>query len=241
MTGIRIGCSGYYYAHWKEKFYPEGTKSSEFFSVYQQYFDTVEVNATFYHNPTQRQVGSWIEKSKPGFVFSFKAPRTITHYKKFIECRNELLLFLRLITPVKEADKLGVILFQSPPSLKCSEDELDGFLHELPPGYSYAFEFRNREYYRKEIYDLLQGKGADFVWVSDPSQKPFEKLIAPFKYMRMHGSGARYASDYSEEELHTIAGKIGSLETDVYCYFNNDYNAYAPHNALRLIQILQEL
>jgi uncharacterized protein YecE (DUF72 family) len=241
MTEIRIGCSGYYYAHWKNRFYPEGTKSTELFGFYQQSFDTVEINATFYHNPTERQVDSWIEKSKDGFVFCFKAPRTITHYKRFVDCRDQLLLFLHLLKPVKEANKLGVILFQSPPSLLYSEELLRGFLDELPPGYRYAFEFRNREYCNEAVYGLLKERDMDFVWAPDPSQESFERLIASYKYIRMHGTGSRYASNYSEDELRVLAGKIRDLKAAVYCYFNNDYMAYAPRNALRLIQILKEL
>ena len=145
MAEIRIGCSGYYYAHWKNRFYPEGSKNTEFFGLYQQFFDTVEINATFYHYPTERQVGTWVERSRPDFIFSFKAPRTITHYKRFVLCRGAILLFLHLIKPVKDAGKLGVILFQSPPSLRYSGEVLERFLNELPSGYRYAFEFRNRE------------------------------------------------------------------------------------------------
>ncbi len=240
MAEIRIGCSGYYYTHWKNRFYPEGSKNTEFFRLYQQFFDTVEINATFYHYPTERQVGTWIERSRPDFVFGFKAPRTITHYKKFVLCREEILLFLHLIKPVKDAGKLGVILFQSPPSLQYSGEVLEQFLNELSSGYRYAFEFRNREYYREDIYDILRKEKMDFVTVPHPDEKPYEEVIAPFKYIRLHGSGARYASNYTEDELRDLAQKIVKLDTDIYCYFNNDYNAYAPHNALRLIQLLQE-
>jgi uncharacterized protein YecE (DUF72 family) len=240
MAEIRIGCSGYYYTHWKNRFYPEGSKNTEFFRLYQQFFDTVEINATFYHYPTERQVGTWLDRSRLDFVFGFKAPRTITHYKKFVLCRDEILLFLHLVKPVKDAGKLGVILFQSPPSLQYSEEVLERFLEELPSGYRYAFEFRNREYYREKIYDILRKKGMDFIWVSDSTEKPFEEVIAPFKYIRLHGSGAQYSSNYTEDELRDLAQKIVKLDTDIYCYFNNDYMAYAPHNAIRLIQLLGE-
>jgi len=241
MAIIRVGCSGYYYAHWKGRFYPGGSKNTELFGLYQTRFDTVEINATFYHNPTARQVESWTGKSRPEFVFSFKAPRSITHYKRLLECRDELLLFLHLIKPVREAKKLGCILFQSPPSLQYSIELLERFTEELPEGYRYAFEFRNREYYCERTYSLLAERAMDFVWVSDPDRLPFERLIAPFKYIRLHGEGSRYASQYSREALFVLAEKIRKMDADVYCYFNNDYNAYAPHDALNLIHLLQEL
>jgi uncharacterized protein YecE (DUF72 family) len=239
MASIHIGCSGYYYDHWKGIFYPSDAKSREFFEYYQEKLFTVEINSTFYHNPTEKQVQSWLQRSKSGFCFSIKVPRFITHKKRFQDCRDPLLLFLHLIVPIRESGKLGVILFQSPPSLQFNIGILESFLNELPSGYRYAFEFRNREYYTDDIYEVLSNREIDFVWVSDPKGDAFEDVIAPFKYIRLHGIRERYTSNYSDEELRELAGKIKAIGKDVYVYFNNDYNAYAPHNALRLIEILE--
>jgi uncharacterized protein YecE (DUF72 family) len=241
MGTVHIGCSGYYYGHWKGNFYPPDAKSHKFFELYQEKFNTAEINSTFYHNPTEKQVLSWLERSKPGFCFSIKAPRFITHRKRFQDCKDPLLLFLHLIAPIRESDKLGAILFQSPPSLQFDMDVLKGFLNELPSGYRYTFEFRNREFYTEDVYKELASREMDFVWVSDPKGQAFEDVIAPFKYIRMHGSGERYSSNYSEDELRELARKIKAIEQDMYVYFNNDYNAYAPNNALQLIQLLKEL
>ncbi|MBN2323766.1 MAG: DUF72 domain-containing protein [Spirochaetes bacterium] len=182
MAVIRVGCSGYYYGHWKVRFYPEGSKNTELFDLYKECFDTVEINAAFYHNPTGRQVESWIGKSGSEFAFSFKAPRSITHYKRFFECRDDIALFLHLIKPVREARKLGCILFQSPLSLQYSVKLIERFTYELPEGYRYAFEFRNWEYCCERIYGLLAERGMDFAWISDQDRSPFERVIAKFKY-----------------------------------------------------------
>ena len=64
---IHVGCSGYYYKHWIGRFYPEACKSTHFFQHYQTYFSTVEINSTFYHYPTEKQIHSWIEKSNDDF------------------------------------------------------------------------------------------------------------------------------------------------------------------------------
>ena len=191
MASIHIGCSGYYYDNWKGKFYPSDAKSQKFFEFYQEKLHTVEINSTFYHNPTEKQVLSWLKRSEPGFCFSIKASRFITHKKRFQDCKDPLLLFLHLIVPIKENGKLGVILFQSPPSLEFNIDVLKSFLNELPSEYRCAFEFRNREFYTDDVYKALSSREMDFVWVSDTKGAAFEDVIAPFKYIRLHGIGER--------------------------------------------------
>ncbi len=239
---IHIGCSGYYYKHWMGLFYPETAKSYQFFTFYQKYFHTVEINSTFYHYPTEKQIQSWLNRSPDKFIFTIKAPRLITHMKRLNNCKDELSLFFRLIKPLEQEKKLGVILFQTPASLSFDIGLLDEFTDVLPPEYRYSFEFRNREYYNKDIYDVLSRRKMDFAYVSESTGKPFKDIVAPFKYFRMHGSGTRYSSNYSDDELHDLADKIirssNNGKNEVFVYFNNDYKAYAPKNALRLIEML---
>jgi uncharacterized protein YecE (DUF72 family) len=241
--GIHIGCSGYYYEHWIGSFYPEGTRSGDFFAFYQEKFSTVELNTTFYHFPREAQVESWNKKSREGFIFTVKAPRIITHVKKLKDCRENLLLFLHLIKPLKESSKLGAILFQTPPSFTCDIKVLEDFVSILPQGYRFACEFRNRALYREDVYGILADKGVDFASVSEKNSVPFDGCIAPFKYFRMHGVQERYASNYSEEDLKSLAGKMLQAwdggKREVFAYFNNDYGAYAPSNAARLREIVQ--
>lgn len=241
---IHIGCSGFCYKHWIGLFYPVNCKTTQFFRVYQEYFNTVEVNSTFYHYPTSKQIDSWILKSKDPFIFTFKAPRLITHRKRLEDCEDSLLLFLHLISPLKENKKLGAILFQTPATLNFNLTVLERFLDILPHGYRYAFEFRNRKFYNEDVYSMFRKKNVDFAYISEAGEVPYDKVIALFKYFRLHGVGVRYASNYSEYYLYALAEKIKyamqNRASEVYVYFNNDYNAYAPHNALRLIQIIKE-
>jgi uncharacterized protein YecE (DUF72 family) len=239
---IHIGCSGYYYDHWVGGFYPEGTRPGGFFDLYRERFATVELNTTFYHFPRQAQVESWARKSGEGFVFSVKAPRLITHVKKLRDCRENLLLFLHLVKPLKESGKLGAILFQTPPSFACDLGALEEFVAVLPPGYRYAFEFRDPSWRREDVVSALAGKEADFASVSEKDSVPFDECIALFKYFRMHGLGERYASNYSEGDLQTLAKKAlhawDGGNREVFVYFNNDYGGYAPANAARLRELV---
>ena len=243
MVKISVGTAGFSYQDWIGPFYPKKLKKSQHLEYFSRFFNLVEINSTFYHYPTEKQIHSWIEKSDNDFLFTFKAPRIITHRKRLIECKDPLLLFLHLIKPVKEAMKLGAILFQTPPSFPLNLEVLQGFLDDLPGDFRYAFEFRNRTFYDTRAYSLLSKKKVDFIYVSEQQGPPFEEVITGFKYFRMHGSGSRYASNYSKEELSDLAIKAEKAIqrgcSDVYVYFNNDYNAYAPYNAIQLTEILK--
>ena len=80
---IHIGCSGWYYWHWKGKFYPTDVPSSQYFRIYQDNFKTVELNAPFYSWPTVGGVKTWIRQADPGFVYTIKVCELITHIKRF--------------------------------------------------------------------------------------------------------------------------------------------------------------
>ena len=239
---VRIGCSGYYYKHWIGKFYSNEARPYKFFDEYIKYFNTVELNSTFYHYPTEKQVVSWIKKSPDNFLFSVKMPRLITHKRLLKDCKDNVLLFFHLIKPLKIENKLGVILIQTPKGLKYNIDILNNFLELLPHGYRYAFEFRNKDYYNDEIYEIMKNKKMDMAYISGMNYIPCNDVFSDFKYYRMHGIQVRYASDYNDDELFKIAEDIkialsrGAYK--IFVYFNNDYNAYAPKNALRLKEII---
>ena len=239
---IRIGCSGYYYKHWIGRFYPENTRSYNFFDEYIKSFDTVELNSTFYHYPTEKQVATWIKKSPDGFLFSVKMPRLITHKKMLNDCESDILLFLHLIKPLKIEKKLGAILVQTPKTLKYDEKLLQDFIELLPRGYMYTFEFRNFDYYNETVYEILKARGMDMAYISGMNYRSYNGLLGDFKYYRMHGVKVRYASDYTDDELKILAKDIETVLAGgakiVFVYFNNDYNAYAPKNAMRLKEIM---
>jgi len=243
MRRIYIGTSGYYYKHWVGKFYPEDYRSSQFFKYYQKYFYTVEINYTFYHFPREIQVASWNRNSSSDFIFSVKAPGIITHKKRLKNCKDQLLLFFHLIKPLRSNNKLGAVLFQTPASFEFDINVIKKFIDELPKGYKYVFEFRNKEYYDKKIYQMLKDKNIDFAYISEPNTEPYEDVIATFKYFRLHGLGSRYSSSYLDKDLMDLALKIIRVEKSckdgIFVYFNNDYNAYAPKNATRLIEIIR--
>ena len=111
-TQIRLGTSSFTADGWNGAFYPKGMKSADYLGYYSSRFDTVEVDSTFYRCPTIEAVRNWALKTPPGFIFSFKIPRTITHEKVLVECDKELEEFVGAVDVLGE--KLGPMVFQFP-------------------------------------------------------------------------------------------------------------------------------
>jgi uncharacterized protein YecE (DUF72 family) len=121
-----IGCSGFAYKEWKEKFYPVGLPQSKWFHHYTQHFNTLELNVSFYRFPTLKSLQGWYDKAPENFIFSAKVPRSITHFKKMEGTERMLNDFYELL---KEGlkDKIGCVLFQFPPQYIFSEERLEKY------------------------------------------------------------------------------------------------------------------
>ncbi|MBP8612768.1 MAG: DUF72 domain-containing protein [Candidatus Atribacteria bacterium] len=237
-----IGTSGYYYPGWIGKFYPEGMKSSEFLNYYQDYFDTVELNSTFYHMPKKTTMKTMKRKLKPDFVVSVKMNRTITHLKRLKNVENELRMFFDSVSEL--VTNLGVILVQLPPSLKLNLEILNNFLTLLPNQFKYAIEFRHKSWLDESVFTLLRDYNVAFV-ISHGDDYPFlRRETANFSYIRLHGPDELYASLYSESELNEWAEYIKSINekgVEAFVYFNNDFYGYAIVNATSLKNLLSML
>ena len=237
---VYIGTSGFYYEHWKGVFYPPDLAKRRYFAYYVQKFDTVELNSTFYHLPKEKTIQHWNEIAPEYFLFSFKAYRAITHYKKLVDVKEDLYLFLHLLKPIRA--KLGIILFQLPPSLHLDIDRLAIFLHILPKGYHYAIEFRHKSWLKEEVYELL--RRYDVAFCINDFNKQNTGLIVTSKnvYIRFHGTNGRYGGSYDDATLTMWAERIETLRQKnhtVFCYFNNDFEGYAVQNAMKLRSFLQ--
>lgn len=115
MIEWHIGCSGFHYKHWKEIFYPKNVPQRLWFEFYWQHFNTLELNVTFYRFPKVSMLESWYKRSAPDFIFSVKAPRLITHYKKMNDCEKLLSDFYQTVQEgLKE--KTGCVLFNFHPN-----------------------------------------------------------------------------------------------------------------------------
>ena len=240
-TGTHIGTSGWHYDHWKGPFYPEDLSNVGFLEHYAGCFGTAEINNSFYRLPEEKTLAGWREVVPEDFVFSVKASRYLTHMKKLKDPREPLKNLLGRVSTLE--DRLGPILFQLPPRWKMNAERLEGFLEVLPEGHRYAFEFRDESWFDDTVYGLLKEYGAAFcVYDLDGRASPKE-VTADFVYVRLHGPEGPYRGRYGAESLSGWAGAFSRWVDEgkeVYCYFDNDEAGYAPQDALRLQQMMEE-
>lgn len=230
---IRIGTSGWNYPHWRKVFYPERLPQSKWLNFYTEHFSTVELNASFYRQPAQKTFENWRKKTPPNFLWSVKANRYITHVKKLRDTRDSLERFYGALEGLGE--KLGVVLFQLPPSLSFDEKIFIDFLNSQPQGHRIAIEFRHGSWFCKRLYELLHQKNTAFCISDTAGRYPYAEVItADFMYIRLHGSRILYGSNYTKDELRTWATKAKNWGKEIFIYFDNDYQGYAVQNALSL-------
>lgn len=234
---IYIGTSGWSYKHWRGTFYPQEIKVKNHFSYYLQYFNTVEINNTFYRLPSEETFLNWKKTVPDDFTYVIKANRFITHIKKLHDPVESLYPFLDYVQLL--GSKLGPVLFQLPPFMKANVPLLEAFLQELPKKIRYVFEFRNTDWYKPEVYDLLKKYNCAFCIYELAGHISPIQITADFIYIRLHGPGNKYQGSYSDETLKSWADEClkWSKTKDVFVYFDNDENGYAAFNALKLREL----
>jgi uncharacterized protein YecE (DUF72 family) len=240
---IRIGCSGWVYDDWRERFYPARLPQARWLAHYATRFDTVELNTTFYRLASPDAVARWVEQTPPGFCFAAKASRYLTHMKRLTDLDRGVERYYASIAPLVESGKLGPVVWQLPERFHRDDDRLAAALErvaQLPPG-RHAFELRHPSWFAPEVEQLLRAHGAALV-IGDTPERPFQvhALTADWTLVRFHHGHRGRRGNYSEAELRAWAARLRdwSRRADVYAYFNNDWEGFAPRNALRLRALL---
>jgi uncharacterized protein YecE (DUF72 family) len=179
-----VGVSGFSYPSWKGKFYPEDTKSDEFLAYYSQHLGSVEINSSFYAQPSAAIVKSWSGKTNEKFRFSFKAPRLITHILKLgkgsSEAAEKLSKVLDSLGP-----RRGPVLFQLPPFSKLDLKLLGEFLSATGEIENRVFEFRHESWLKDSTYELLEANGAGFCIAETEEMKPVLQVTGKTAYFRL--------------------------------------------------------
>ncbi|HEX7082995.1 MAG TPA: DUF72 domain-containing protein [Gaiellaceae bacterium] len=242
---IRVGCSGWNYAHWRNGvFYPPRCPARRWLAYYAERFETVEVNATFYRLPRESSVARWVDETPGDFVFAVKASRYLTHVKRLLDVAEHLPLLLDRIEPLRRSPKLGPLLWQLPPTFACDLERLASALAQLPRDLRHAFEFRHPSWFRPELYELLRAHGVALVIGDRPQVHAFQahELTAGFTFVRFHHGSRGARGNYSSGELDEWAERLRAwAETvEVYAYFNNDWEGFAVENARELRERLDE-
>jgi uncharacterized protein YecE (DUF72 family) len=239
MNEVRIGCSGWSYATWKGDFYPKGLPQARWLEHYAETFDTVEVNATFYRLPALQMVEGWVENSPPGFLFAVKASRYLTHVRRLRDLESGVERFYERLEPLAASGKLGPVLWQLPENFHRDEDVLARALEALPEG-RHCFEFRHASWFTPRVAAMLERHGAALVVADDARRDLPRRPTAGWVYVRFHYGGRGRRGNYSDRELEEWRRRLAAWRArrDVYAYFNNDWNGFAPGNAQRLRQSL---
>jgi uncharacterized protein YecE (DUF72 family) len=233
---IRIGCSGWNYKSWKDEFY-EGKPPRLWLQHYARFFDTVEVNNTFYRLPLKTSVAKWVEQTPPEFLFSVKASRYLTHIRRLTDLKGGIERYYERIEPLVRSPKIGPVLWQLPANFRRNDERLASALEALPPG-RHCFEFRHPSWFVEPVYELLRGHSAALVIGDRPEVTEFQAHVftTDWTYVRFHYGSRGRRGNYSERELEEWAQRFDcwSADVEVLAYFNNDWEVFAVRNALWL-------
>jgi len=242
MPTIHVGCSGFFYDHWKGSFYPSDLPQRQWFQYYSEKFRTVELNVTFHNLPDKETFNRWYTESPPGFIFSVKGSRFITHVKKLKAAAEPVDVFFSRAVALRE--KLGVVLWQLPAVLKADPERLAEFIELTKPyGVRNAFEFREESWMSKKVTTLLEKGKAAFCMADHPAFLDDLPATSDFVYIRRHGERGSHASCYRAEQIKGDALRIRKYlrqGKDVFIYYNNDALGCAPRNALELAAMLKK-
>jgi uncharacterized protein YecE (DUF72 family) len=242
VNAVRIGCSGWNYADWRELVYPKGLPQRRWLEHYARLFDTVEINNTFYRLPARSAVANWVGSTPEDFTFAVKASRFLTHIKRLTDMGEGVRRFYERIEPLASSPRMGPVLWQLPENFHRNDERLEGALTRLPEG-RHCFEFRHPSWFADDVYALLREHGASLV-IGDHPERPFQsyELTTDWTFIRFHYGSRGRNGNYSESELETWRARIDEWRrrVEVFAYFNNDWNTYAVRNALQLRKMLEQ-
>jgi uncharacterized protein YecE (DUF72 family) len=253
---IKIGTSGFSYPEWRGPFYPEGLGQQQMLAYYSQHFPAVEINSTYYHIPTSRNMAAMATRAEGRVEFSVKAHQDMTHARdKYAEALPH---FRAALAPLREAGCLACVLVQFPFSFKATPQNAD-FLRRVGEGLRpdpLVVEFRHRSWTTDETFGLLADLAAGYCCVDEPHlpnlPPPVARATASPAYVRFHGRNRqkwwthaeaweRYDYLYTEAELREWVPRIRSLAEAAqkcYAFFNNHARGQAVTNARMLTALL---
>jgi len=243
VKAVRVGCSGWNYRDWRGHLYPPGTPARRWLETYAQRFDTVEVNATFYRLATGKTVEHWLQQTPADFCFTVKASRYLTHVKRLSDVQQGLHRFYEPLAALEETGRLGATLWQLPETFHRDEETLARLFEQLPKG-RHAIELRHQSWFTRAVYELLRAHDVALV-LGDHPERPFQthRATASWRYIRFHYGARGRRGNYSLTELELWAQQIHRWRAthETFVYFNNDWESFAPNNALWLQERLAQL
>lgn len=237
---IRITCAGWTVAKEHSHLFPtQGTHLERYSAL----FDSVEINATFYHLPKAETFAKWRDTMPESFRFAVKMPKDITHIGRLRDL-TKLPVFLERVAVL--AEKLGPILVQLPPSLSFDSAVAEPFFSTCRAGHEAAIvlEPRHLTWFAASALALLEKHRIALV-AADPAVNPAGTVPAAWaglQYYRLHGSPQMYYSNYGEDYLEALNAKLQavSVQVPVWVVFDNTASGAAVGNGLHLKALIQQ-
>ena len=232
MATLYAGTSGFAYPAWKPGFYPAKLPSNRFLEHYAGRLNSVEINYTFRRLPAAKTLESWVAATPAGFVFAVKANQRITHILRLKDAEQATDIFFRAIDPLRTSRRLGPVLFQLPPALKCDVALLERYLDLLPGGMRYAFEFRHPSWLAEPTYEALRKRNVSLCVAESERLEVPEVITADFVYYRLR------KPDYTEADVDAVAARSRELLAggrDLYLMFKHEETPEGALNAERVL------
>ncbi len=236
MLTYHIGCSGYYYPYWKNKFYPQGLQPKDWLKYYSSVFNTVELNGTFYRVPKLSDLQKYASVTPADFRFSVKMSRFITHISKLKGSREKVAEFQDLILQGL-GNKLIHFLFQLPSSFPYNEENLNRIIESVPHEASQVVELRHASCWNEDVKIAFQKAGITFCNVDYPGLDTYVIQTSPDFYLRLHGNPELFKSSYDTVTLNRFYNQFPKDCSNCSVYFNNTYYEAGYTNALELIKL----
>lgn len=232
-----IGCSGYYYPAWKNKFYPLGVQPKNWLAYYSTVFNTLELNGTFYRTPKLADLKKHANSVTNEFQFAVKMSKYITHTLKLKDSKQHIMDFQDLISTGLE-NKCAHFLFQLPPSFHYNEENLNRILANIPHEASNVVELRHISWWNEEVEKAFSKAGLTFCNVDFPGMNTHFIHTSPHFYFRLHGNPELFKSSYSLDALESFYKKFPEGAQCYNVYFNNTYYEAGYTNALQLMDLM---
>lgn len=244
----RVGIVGWNYPEWRGLMLPADAKPPTFLEHYAKLFPAVEVASSFYRAPDEESTAKWAAQTPPGFVFSLKVPDWITKAPGDERASEGLASFVKKLSPLREAKKLGMLVAQFPATFRFEKREADlrKLVAALPPGARWAIELRHASWWRDETYRLLSDAGVTLVWSSIESGRTPPVVTSDALYLRLFGDRElqppydRKRRDKREELAHWAARiqDEGGSAKSVDVLVSKFLEGYAPGSAATMCDLL---
>jgi uncharacterized protein YecE (DUF72 family) len=241
--GIRIGIGGWNYKPWRGTFYPQGLAQARELAYASSRLSSIEINSTFYGSQKPASFDRWHAETPRDFKFSVKAPRSATHRSVLAEAGDSIDRFFSSgVLLLRE--KLGPINWQLGPTKRFDAADMEAFLALLPAkmegrSVRHAIEVRHASFAIPQFTGLARKYGVATVFAADSEYPEIEDAAAPFVYIRVMGTTAKWKTGYSPHALDAWAARAKAWKSggrDVFLYFISGCKARNPAAAMALIE-----